>query len=153
MSKSSDHVSPLIDLQRSSLIMIKNIINNDFTNETLSTDGNATARYMTRKATLAQGFIGGTIKVYLDQFVPAEANVKLFAKTGFESDIFENNVWVEIPKITTAKPIANNKFSENEYEIDVASGFNVWAIKIVMLTSDTTKVPVCKNLRIVTLEK
>lgn len=153
MSTSSDHVSPLIDLQRSSLIMIKNIINNDFTNETLSTDGNATARYMTRKATLAQGFIGGTIKVYLDQFVPAEASVKLFAKTGFESDIFENNPWVEIPKITTAKPIANNKFSENEYEVDIASGFNVWAIKIVMLTSDTTKVPVCKNLRIVTLER
>lgn len=153
MLTTSDHVSPLIDLERSSLIMTQNIINNDSTNETNSTDGNAIARYMTRKATLAQGFIGGTIKVYLDQFVPSAANVKLYAKTGFESDVFENNPWVEIPKITSAKPVTNNSFSENEYNIDIASGFNVWAIKIVMLTSDTTKVPVCKNLRIVTLEK
>lgn len=149
----SDHVSPVIDLQRTSLIMIKNIINNDSTDETLANDGNALARYMTRKVTLAPGFIGGTIKLYIDDFEYAESSIKIFAKTGYESDIFETKPWVEMTKVVTTKPNSNNKFSENEYNIDVAAGFNIWAIKIVMLTSDTTKVPTCKNLRIVTLEK
>ena len=145
-SSRSEHISPIIDLARNSVVTVENIVNNLSTNETATEGGDALARYQTRRVTLKEGFDAASLKV--------------------DPEIFDDKLWTEMVEMTNQNNISAddsiNEYFEIEYEPvgnDIAytldsityQNFKTFAIKIVMMSSTTTRVPLIKNLRAIAL--
>jgi hypothetical protein len=168
-STSSEHVSPVINATRQSVVQVENIINNDYTNETQSSGsgGNAWARYITRKVTLADN--SSYMKVYLTANKPYGTTVKVYYKvrSSEDSSTLDSRSWTEMTqdspdasKVTTDP----NEFLEYVYVPDSTQvensplaikytngatyhNFIEYAIKIVMLSDDTCNIPRVADLR------
>ena len=65
LSSSNAHISPVIDTKRNSVITIENTINNTTVGEAAAAGGNATARYITRRVTLKDGFDASDLSLSL----------------------------------------------------------------------------------------
>ena len=159
MSTNDPAVSPAIDLNRLSSVLVRNIINNDSTGEDSYSGGNALARYITRRVTLNPEFEAQDLKVYLNAFCPGSSSIKVYYKvnapgtTQFDS---QN----EFQEFTTYSKVGNERSGFAEYTIETAgtclpdaARFSTFVIKIVMLSSDTTQVPILKDLRVLALDE
>jgi hypothetical protein len=165
----SKHISPVIDCQRNSVITIENIINNLSTNEDASAGGDAIARYITRRVTLKDGFDATDMQVSLVVNRQAGSTIKVYYKvlSQFDTEVFDNRPWTLMTEGTqeTNSVSGSDDISEFlELEFNPSGGnttytvgsvsydsFKTFAIKIVMNSNDTTKVPLIKDLRVVAL--
>lgn len=169
--------SPAIDVDRAAFFTVENIVNNDDTGEDGSNGGNADARYITKTITLAEGQDAEDLKVYLTAYKPATSDVKVYAKVlnAEDGDDFEVNSWIEMTRSTNTSEISDSEdvfdYKEYEYDIPAASmtgdngeirytnsqgvtytGFKRFAIKIVLLSTNTVKPPKVKDLRVIALQ-
>jgi hypothetical protein len=158
MSTENRDISPVVDLNRLSSVLVQNIVNNDSTNETLANSGNAVARYINRKVTLAPGFESLDLKAYLLANLPTSTSIKVYYKVASVYDpFFEDNEWQEMVVESAGTP-SETGWVEYKYKTStdtaLANGdrFKTFAIKIVMLSSDTTKVPQIRDLRVIALD-
>lgn len=156
MTTTDDAVSPLIDEERANVLTIENIINNDITDETLATGGAATARYISRKVILRDGFDATGLKVFLNANLPSGTEIKVYARqqSGTDSSLFEERTWTEIPRIGNTADISRNddEIIELEFEeLDLSYGgfidFKTWTVKILMLSPSTTTIPTIRDFR------
>ena len=156
MSTTDAAVSPMIDEERTNLILFQNIINNDSTDEDLATGGNADAKYISRKVVLRDGFDATGLKVYLNACLRAGTTLLVYAKALSKDDptAFEDRPWVLIPRTGDTAAISANDdhIIELEYEnfdlsYDGYADFKTWAIKIVMLSPSTTVIPTVRDMR------
>ncbi len=164
----SEHISPIIDLARNSVITVENIVNNVATNETNTEGGDALARYQTRRVNLKEGFDATSLRVYLTANRREGTNIKVYYKvlSQFDQEVFDDKLWTEMTEMTNQNNISAddsiNEYFEIEYEPPnnstnytlnniVYDSFKNFAIKIVMLSSTTTRVPLIKNLRAIAL--
>lgn len=138
--------------------------------------GNCTAKYITRRVALNDGFEAGSIRVYFDAVNLLEHEILVYYKVlaAEDPDLFDNRPYVLMNNVQTgneqltnfAKSPTSTSFLEYLYipEGDSCSyvgavnsvnysKFKYFAIKIVMLSSDPTKVPKIKNLRILALDE
>lgn len=174
---SSSYVSPVINTERQFVVQVQNIINNDTTDEGvtgatgvgvvgLSSGGNAWAKYITRKITLADD--SSYLKVLLTANKPSASDIHVYYKvrSSQDSDTFESKPWF---KMTQETPLTGT-FTSNENEFiefvfvpnndntDSTSGdrrikydnydnFVEYAIKIVMTSSSATDVPRIADFR------
>ena len=159
LSTTDPTISPVIDLERLSSVLIRNIVNNDATGEDSYSGGNAAARYITRRVTLNPGFEAKDMKVYLNAFCPGPSSIKVYYKvnapgtTQFDSD----NKYVEMTNTFTS---GDTKSGFAEFTFSTALGqclpdgadFSTFVVKIVMLSSDTTQVPIIRDLRVLALD-
>ena len=172
----SEYVSPIIDTERMNVISVKNIINNDTTGETNDSGGNALARYITQKVTLAEGQDAEDLKVFLTAYRPDSTDIKVYYKIlhGEDSDLFTDVNWVEMT--LNSKSLFSDKqnkedYKEFEYTIPTAqltgssgevqytnsasvtfTGFKYYAIKIVLLSTSTALIPKVKDMRGIALQ-
>jgi hypothetical protein len=139
--------------------------------ETEKSGGNATARYMTRRVTLADGFDSGDLRVYLTANKPSGTNLYVYYKILSASDpqVFDDKSWQLMTEIGNSNFVSLN---ENDYrELLFAPGvngiannsvsytsagtafttFRTFAIKIVMTSSTTGIVPKVRDLRAIAL--
>ena len=158
----NDRISPVIDLNRSSLITVQNRINNPTSTsgkyvalkqgalvaETVSNGTSAAAKYITRKVELANE--ANLIDVYLGVNRPSDSNIEVYYKcqAAGQDTNFDSLPWVlEAPET----PIAINdggQYSEAHYTIDPPIGkFSAFAIKIVLTSLNSSNVPTCSDLR------
>ena len=169
LSSTSKHISPVIDSNRNSVITIENVINNLSTDETNTAGGNATARYITRRVNLKDGFDAQDLNVHIVANRQAGTSIKVYYKvlSQFDPDTFDNKSWVlmtegsqEINSIS--KTDDDDEYMELEFNPSTATTsytvssvaydtFKTFAIKIVMNSSTTTKVPLIKDLRVIAL--
>lgn len=139
--------------------------------ETDSSGGPALAKYISRVATLAEGFDAGDLRVFLTAYKPVGTDIKVYykVKNSNDPDKFEDKKYIEMnQKTSTGSYSGRDGFYstaiEFEYEpIDTDLGvtytsgttsytsFNQYAIKIVLLSSDTTNVPVVYDMRAIAL--
>ena len=152
-------ISPVLDLERLSSVLVRNIINNDSTGEDGFSGGNAAAKYITRRVTLAPGFEAQDLKVYLNAYCPGPSSIKVYFKvnapgtTQFDAE----NRYVEM---TATNVSGDTKVGFAEYTLENATDtclpdgarFNTFTIKVVMLSSDTTQVPIIRDLRVLALD-
>ena len=167
-SSRSEHISPIIDLARSSVVTVENIVNNLSTNETATEGGDALARYQTRRVTLKEGFDAASLKVYLTANRQEGTSLKVYYKilSQFDQEVFDDKSWVEMVEMTNQNNVSNDDSIDEYFEIEyepvnnstnytlnniVYDSFKIFAIKIVMLSSTTTRVPLIKNLRAIAL--
>jgi len=172
LTTTDPNVSPVLDMQRSSLWMIHNNIDYqdsagslgvlagnrnlpiNYADETDPTGGSHVAKHIVRPVTLENAAIG--LKVLLGANVPQEAAFDLYYKAVEEDVAFEDTNWVYIAPETTLPTDENpNIFREYEYLIGGQSGlssaFTKFTLKIVMKSTNAAKVPTFRDLRIIAL--
>ena len=165
---SSIHISPVIDTARNSIITVENVINNLRTNEELQEGGDAFARYLTRRVTLKDGFDGQDLKIYITANRQSGTNISCYYKvlSQFDTDTFDDKSWYLMQETTNVNTVSasddDDEFLELEFTPTTANTsyilntvtydtFKVFAIKIVMTSTSTTKVPLIKDLRCIAL--
>lgn len=164
----NEKVAPVIDIDRLSSVLVQNIINNDATGEDSYSGGNAEARYMTRRVTLAPGFEAQDLKVYVDAFCPTGTSFKVYYKVNAPgtTQFDTQNKYVEMMQESVSGN-TRDSFAEYVFEnplftlpdgtkikacLPDGSLFNTFVIKIVMLSSNPALVPIFKDLRVLALD-
>jgi hypothetical protein len=144
---SNYYVSPVIDLERLSLVCAGNIINDDYIMEFDDGNGDASARYITRKISLNNP--ADRLDIFVNINRPSGGcDVKIYAKPEFDDN--DDYEWIECDRITKNIPVSSdNKFSEIHYAKDFNKDFNKFAVKIVMLSDNPAFVPKLKDFRAV----
>jgi len=166
LASTSDHISPVLDVKRLGVIAVENIINNLATNETNSSGGDATARYISRRVTLSDGFDASDLTTYLTMNKPAGTNVYVYYKilSQFDPETFDEKNWIVMEQTTSLATVSLDANVFLEYQFDPSGGnlnytsngatytsFKTFAIKIVMTSNDTTKVPRISDYRTVAM--
>jgi hypothetical protein len=142
LSTTSPYVSPMLDLERKSIICFRNEINNIFTTETSSDAGGAIARYITKKIILKNS--SNQLNIYLDVNRPSSTtNIKLYVKFD------DSSSWLEFNPLQTIPATGNQlQYSEAQYVVsDTDKLFTSFAIKIVMISDNPAMVPKIRDLR------
>ena len=168
LASNSKFITPIIDTARNSVITIENVINNIKTNESNTAGGDATARYLTRRVNLKDGFDATDIQIFLTANRQSGSTISVYYKvlSQFDSDTFDNRPWEAMTESTNTNTVsasdefgeylelefspvgANTNYTSNSVTYD---SFKTYAIKIVMTSSNTTKVPLIKDLRAIAL--
>lgn len=170
-STQDDKVSPTIDLKQMSVIVTRNDINNDATNEDIRDGGNAASRYISRTVILDEGQDAEDMIVYLTNSLPTGTNVKVYGKfaNALDARSFDQIPWVELETTTTVSPDRVGKPVEFAYNIPDANlnidgvyeytdgsttftGYKTFAVKVVPLSTNTSIVPTIKELRAIALQ-
>jgi len=151
LSTSSDYVSPVIDLDRVSLLTVKNEINalddND-TTETTADKGSATSRYITKTVNLNNP--ADQLNIYINANRPtAAAKITLYAKLAYDGASATPTSWVKISPVN-AIPVSSNseEYAEAEYTLSSpANDFISFTIKIVFSSDNLYDVPSIRDFR------
>jgi hypothetical protein len=151
LSTSSDYVSPVIDLDRVSLLTVKNEINaladND-TTETTADKGAATSRYLTKTVNLNNP--ADQLNIYINANRPtAAAKITLYAKLAYDGASATPTSWVKISPVN-AIPVSSNseEYTEAEYTLSSsANDFIGFTIKIVFSSDNLYDVPSIRDFR------
>ena len=115
----SDFVSPVIDITRAGFDLFVNDINDVSTNEDGRNGGDATCKYISRIVQLTRDNLAEDLRVYLDQRVPNDASVEVYAKFRAAEDdgIFRDDLyWVKL-ETNNLSSLPPGKFVEIEYKI------------------------------------
>ena len=142
-------LSPVLDLERTHLVTTQNIITNSATDEEQPYHGESLARYIHKRVSLTDDFIATDLRVWMDAYVPSSADIKVYLRaqnTTNDSTPFYDLGWTELT-------LVNSSGVEREYRITVPAGFNAYQTKVVMISSDSTKVPSFSNFRVVTFQE
>jgi len=165
LSTTLDNLSPVIDLDRLSVVTVANRIDNpsasavsgfnqvsNYIAETAANGGSVLSKYLTRKVELNDP--ASALKVFLLANKPAAAGIALYYKVlprGSDAN-FDSLPWV-LASPDNAIPSSENPndYSEIEYTIDeTALGgeeFTSFAVKIVFTSTNSSSVPTCRDFR------
>ncbi len=98
LSSDNRFVHPFVDLQSQSILMYENVINNLTTNEHITDEGSAEAKYVSRIITLGEGLDAEDIKVFVNAYKPSGTDIKVYAKAVNQADDlgFDKGTWSEL---------------------------------------------------------
>ena len=150
-STTSTNVSPILDLNRSSVVTVQNRINNGSASETAATGGNNFARYITKTVELADD--ADVITVFMDVNRPAAANVDLYFRvltSGAQADMNDTAFTLATPTASIGINDNPSIFEEVQYDIDPLGAnvsFGSMQFKIVLRSTNTSTVPTIKDFR------
>jgi hypothetical protein len=138
--------------------------------ETATSGGPALAKYISRTVTLAEGFDAGDLRVFVTAYKPTGTDIKVYYKVraADDPDSFESKSYILMNQKTksTLYSLKNDYNSSIEYEFEpydatntisyststtTYNSFNQYAIKIVLLSDDTTNVPIAYDMRAIAL--
>lgn len=163
----NEFVSPMIDLQRSSLTLIDNIIDNqdsaatsgfnvplNFVNETNGKGGSSPAKHLTSLIRLSETAVG--LKVFLSANKPKEASFDLYYRTATSDTLIRDVDFTLVqPEFTLPSDENVGTFREYEYLVGGQGGnlpaFTQFQLKIVMRSTNSARVPQFKDLRAIAL--
>ena len=121
-----NNLSPMVNVETLILGIFKNEINNDDSNEEVRVGGSATSKYISRKVVLAEGQDAEDLIVYLDNKIPTEGDVKVYAKfknAADDGDFLEDIFWKELEILDSPFNTASQAYGEYSYKIPTkASG-------------------------------
>lgn len=141
----------------------------NFISETDSYGGPVQAKYISRIATLADGFDGGDLRLFITANKPAGTEIKCYYKIRNNNDTesFDQKNYIEFAQVTSSARISADDKERIEYEFrpsltadrvsyttddDITfNTFNQYAIKIVLLSDNTTKNPTVYDMRCIAL--
>lgn len=94
LASNSDFISPVIDLRKNNVILLRNLINSNTTNEHTRT-GAASAKYVSKVVTLEDQMEAEDLKIYLTANKPANTDIKVYTKVWNAADpeAFDSKVW------------------------------------------------------------
>ena len=160
-------VSPIIDLQRASIITIDNVIDKQdasattgfnvplsYVPETDARQGSSAAKHVTTEVSLIEEAVG--LKILIGANRPAEADFMVYYRTATGDVVLGDQPWVLVNKVAEL-PTDEDKEIYRDYEY-LAGGlggnlaaFTKFQIKIVMVSTNSSKFPTIKDLRAIAL--
>ena len=167
LSTDDSNVSPMLDLQRTSMSLFSTLIDKqdssdtvgfnvplNFVNETSASIGSSAARHVTNVYNLANDAVG--IKVLIDANVPDAADFQLYFRTATsDENIFTKNYTLQPSESVLPKDNNPNVFREYEFLIGGQGGtltaFTKFQLKIIMRSTNQAIVPRFRALRIIAL--
>jgi hypothetical protein len=167
MNSDRDNLSPVIDLDRKSVIAIANRLDNidssadvypttDYVQPTEPDGDNTEAVYVTKKVQLQTP--ATAIRTYLDavKFDTAEIQVMYKILRSDDASEFDEIGWdyfntTGTPDTNVNASVNNEDFIERQYTVEGLPEFIAFAIKIRMQGTNTCEVPRIKDLRAIAL--
>jgi len=163
LSSTQTNLSPVIDLERASIFTIANRIDNpvatatpgynvvdDFYDETDPVLGSSKAKYLTKNVKLADAADG--VRIFMDVNRPSSSSVDVYYRVSDNEESIDGLNWIHaVPE----EPIPFDDaygYNESEFIIDPPGVFTVFAVKIVMKSSNSSRVPTVKDLRVIALQ-
>lgn len=159
LSTNDTNISPIIELNRLSVILVENVINNFslITNETGYNTGNALAKYVSTPVTLAAGFESSGLNIAFDAYLPGISDVYVYyktANTGAQVN-FTSMGWTLLSGTSgSIQSNASRLDSDVNYTTytfktpNTIPLYNIFAVKLVMV-GDALNVPNIKDLQLV----
>jgi hypothetical protein len=167
LSTNDTKVSPIVDLQRCSITAFENVIDKQdasltsgynvpisFVDETHPTDGTSAAKHVTVPVTLEEPAVG--LKILFGANRPSTANFRVYYKIGTSDTDLDTVNYVEIAE-STNNPADEDRVTYRQYEylpggqVGNLPSFTKFQVKIVMETTNSSKPPSIKDLRILAL--
>jgi hypothetical protein len=154
------NLSPIIDMNRSSTVLIENIVNDATTNssayttrgtyvaETAARNTSNFAKYVTKKVELNAP--ASNLDVYINANKPASASIDLYYKVQIagDNDLFDDEVWILAAPEAAILTDNSSTFREVHYAIDPAGvEFDSFGFKIVLRARNSSYVPTVKDFR------
>jgi hypothetical protein len=127
----------------------------NFLDETLPSGGSSASKHITVPVTLVQDAVG--LNVIFSANRPSTANIIVYYRTGLEGSILSEQTWTNINLTGITPPSDENRdiFRDYNYLIGGITGtlipFTQFQLKIVMNSTNSSKVPVIKDLRVTAL--
>jgi hypothetical protein len=163
MTTTDRRVSPVIDLQRCGLVTVSNLIDKQsdnstiplkFVDETKSSGGSTLAKHLTIPTTLQEEAVG--LKIVLAANRPSSANFNVYYRTADEGQNIRGQEWTLVAPEQLLPPDTNKGiFREYRYLVGGFGGnldpFTQFQIKIVMESTNSSQVPVIRDLRAIAL--
>ena len=166
LSSGFDNISPVVDTQRMSAILVSNktnspsdttsgqrgYVNTGFIAETEPTGGSIATKYMTKEVTLNQASTSLKTIAAVNKQSPCDIDFYYRIKTS-EEQIFVDRPWVlmERPDVYSINSVNEDDFKEFEFDLQNLPEFTSVSVKIVMSTINSSIVPKVKDLRIIAL--
>ena len=168
LSTNSVDVSPVVDMQRTSLSLFNNLIDKQdsdratvgfntpliFVNETDADGGSHLARHITTPISLAETAVG--LRILIAANKPSVADFQVYFRTADEgTNIRDVNYTLVNPENSVPSDENPNIFREYRYLVGGLNGtltpFTTYQLKIVFRSTSSAKVPVIQDLRVIAL--
>jgi hypothetical protein len=96
--------------------------------------------------------VSSGIRLFFDYVKPTEASLRVFYKVNLKSEMqsIETKPWTELTGLSFINSSNSNSYIEQKIDKELGS-FNEITIKIEMRTTNTSRVPKLKNMRLITL--
>lgn len=117
-----------------------------FIDEIASEGGSRAAKYLSNQITLSE--LSTSLKIMFAANIPNEANVDLYYRIG--NGTLDDKPWTIIPT-SYKKNSRLDEFLDQEYDLDNLSSFSTFQVKVVFRTTNTSRVPRIKDLRVIAL--
>ena len=168
METNLENISPVIDLNRASVIAIQNEVNDAEGSQsnynvssgdgrsyvaedstTVKTGGSEVAKYITKEVSLNDE--ATVIRALLNINKPKDANVNLYYKVlgAGSEDSFDDVAWEEIAPDVAVPENNYGQFTEVEYNKTPADNFGSMVFKIVLRAKNSSRVPKVKDFRVI----
>jgi len=157
LAAGNSYVSPVIDLQRTSLTTVHNRIdeNNTFDDvaETNSIGGTTLAKHVTKPVTLSEKAKG--LKILLSANRPSTSNFDVYFRTNSGGDLLTSSYTLIAPE--TGIPASDNPTVFRDYRYlpggigGTLNDFDQFQVKIVMRSTNNAKIPQFGDLRVIAL--
>ena len=165
MSTTVDNVSPVIDIQKMSVTLIKNIINyltgDEVELEKNPTGGKALARYITKPVKLAAATPANKLFVSFSASLPENNNCridifyKVYNSLKNADQIFIQKGWTFLDSaVTTSSGFIDFEYQTNPLVYEGNSKiteFDWFSVKLVLQSNNSSDIPKIKDLRIIAL--
>lgn len=149
----NENVSPVIDLTNTNVVLVENLINNQYDDELETDNGKGIARYITRDVALANQSDGLQVKFYGN--IQSNANVRVYYKTlpvGSTGSLADQP-WVEMTPDEQIKKVNDSlTFPEIKFTVYDLPLFKAFKTKVLMTSSDSTKPPLIKRYRAIAFQ-
>lgn len=167
ISTTATSVSPVIDLQRQTMFLISNVVDNqdsaassgfnvplNFVSETDPQAGSSASKHITTPVTLEETAVG--LKILIGANRPSAASFDVYYRVAGDGDILSTTNWTLVPQETSVPSDETpTRFREYEYIVGGQGGnlnpFTEFQIKIVFNSTNSSKVPVLRDLRVIAL--
>lgn len=157
MSTSSDYVSPVIDMQRTSISTIHNRIDNNnalsSVAETNARGGTTLAKHLTRPVTLAEKAKG--LKIMLAANKPSACSFDVYFRTNSGGRLLDQDYTLIAPEVPMPSDDNPTIYRDYRYLPGGIAGnlndFDQFQIKIVMKSTNSAKVTTFGDLRAIAL--
>ena len=139
LSTTDTKVSPLIDLQRTSVMTIENVI-----------DMSDAAQHITTPVILDEAAEG--LKILFSAHRPSAAQFEVYVKTAQDDSSLDVAEWIKVD-IDAQVPSDESRevIREYSYSIEAVDQFSIFQTKLVMKSNNSSKVPIITDFRTIAL--
>jgi len=104
------------------------------------------AKYLTKNIQL--GNASDEIRLFIDVNRPSQTYVDVYYRSHTDIELIDSEDWIlGTPLEGIPYSDQDNSFHEVEFNIVPTELFSVFAIKIVLKSSNSSRIPVCRDLR------